>query len=177
MIQKIMIERHQDSILQNKISEIRRALDLELYNCALAIALTLPDVCGKVEFPNSKTKERYKAWFNKYAQSYFVSVATVLPGEQLKKYTWLTANECYALRCAVLHAGDYNVENIEVSLILLHAHKRNGKNYSHTVRDSKYIDADVIDLCDRLCLAAEEYYNSVEDKDRFDLDEVRIDTW
>ena len=164
-------------IFCNKISEIRKALELELYNCALALALTLPDVYGKVEFPNSKTKERYKAWFNKYAQSYFVSVATVLPGEQLKKYTWLTANECYKLRCAVLHAGDYKVENIEVSLILLHAHKRNGKNYSHTVRDSKYIDADVIDLCERLCLAAEEYYNSVEDKVRFDLDEVRIDTW
>ena len=84
-----------NDIFCNKISEIRKALKLELYNCALALALTLPDVCGKVEFPNAGVSKRYKEWFDKYAQSYFVSMATVLPGEQLEKYTWLTSSECY----------------------------------------------------------------------------------
>ena len=76
-----------------------------------------------------------------------------------------------------MHSGDYKPEKVELSKIYLHAHKREGENYSHIIRDSKYIDADVIDLCEKLCLAAEEYYNSIEDKNRFDLDEVRIDTW
>ena len=173
-----MIKRHQDSILQNKISEIRRAINLELYNCALATALTLPDICGKVEFPmESSSKKRYKKWFNKYAREQFTAVATKLPEESAVEYQWFRAEECYALRCAVLHSGDYKPEKVELDKIYLHAHKRKGENYSHTIRDSKHIDADVIDLCENLCLAAEGYYNSIEDKARFDLDEVRIDTW
>ena len=174
---KIMTEKQSESILQNKISEIRRALNLELYNCALATALTLPDICGKVEFPNEYSRERYTKWFDKYVRDQFTAVATKLPEELEVKYQWLRADECYALRCAVLHSGDYKPEKVELSKIYLHAHKREWENYSHIIRDSKYIDAVVIDLCEKLCLAAEEYYNSVEDKNRFDLDEVRIDTW
>ena len=34
-----------------KLAEIRTALNTGLYNCALAVSLTLPDICGKIEFP------------------------------------------------------------------------------------------------------------------------------
>lgn len=78
---KIMTEKQSESILQNKISEIRRALNLELYNCALATALTLPDICGKVEFPNEYSRERYTKWFDKYVRDQFTAVATKLPEE------------------------------------------------------------------------------------------------
>ena len=173
-----MIKRHQDSILQNKISEIRRAINLELYNCALATALTLPDICGKVEFPmESSSKKRYKKWFNKYARIYFVFSTTKLPENLTVEYQWLSEKECYALRCAVLHAGDYKAEGISLPHIHIHAHKRDGENYNHITRDSDHIDIDVVDFCERLCKAAEEYHNSIDDKARFDLDEVRIDTW
>lgn len=166
-----------EDVFVNKINEIKSALNSELYNCALALSLTIPDVCGKVEYPNEKNKLRYINWFHKHAEKYFTVLATKLPEEKIVEYKWLTAEECYALRCSVLHAGDYDVEGIKLNQIHIHAHKRERENYSHTIRDSKYIDADVIDLCEKLCLAAEEYYNSIEDKVRFDLDEVRIDTW
>ena len=166
-----------ENVFINKIDEIKNALNSELYNCALALSLTIPDICGKVEYPKEKNKSRYTKWFHEYAEKHFITLATKLPEEKIVEYQWLTADECYALRCSVLHAGDYNVEGINLEQIHIHAHKRNGENYSHTIRDSRFIDIDVINLCEKLCQAAEEYYNSVGDTSRFDLDEVRIDAW
>lgn len=165
------------SILINKIAEIKCALNMNLYNCAIAVSLTLPDICGKAKYPQALTAKRYKAWFDEHAKKYFTIIATKLPEETEIEYIWLTSDECYALRCAVLHAGNYKVTNIDLAKIYIHAHKRNGSNYSKIIRDNKYADWDVIALCENLCKAAEEYYDSTDNKERFDLDEVRIDTW
>ena len=161
----------------NKINEIKSALKFGLYNCALALTLTIPDVCGKIEFTKEKNKERYIKWFNKYAKKHFTLLATKLPEKEIEECQWLTAEECYALRCAVLHAGDYNVDGVKLNEVQIHAHKRNGENYSHIIRDGNFIDIDVIELCNTLCKIAEEYYYLIDDKSQFDLDEVRIDTW
>ena len=160
-----------------KIAEIEKALEQELYNCALALTLTLPDVCGKVEFPELNNGERYKKWFSLYAAPLFTKEAIELPTERKIEYTWLASEECWALRCAFLHAGNYDLGCVSLTNVHIHAHKRDGENYSHMVRDSRYADWDVIELCKKLCLAAREYYYSVEDKTHFALDEVRIDTW
>lgn len=162
----------------NKISEIRQAIDLGLCNCALALALTIPDICGKVEYPTEiKSSQRYKAWFAVYAQSQFTVSATQLPEEEAVDYVVFSAEECWALRCAVLHAGNYETEKITLSKVHFHAHKREGKNYSHIVRDSHFADFDVIRICETLCNAAENYYSNSQRKNQFDVDEVRIDTW
>ena len=101
-----------NDVFLNKINEIRRALNLELYNCALALALTLPDICGKVEFPNENKNSRYKSWFRKYAEPLFTGPAIVLPGNEIVDDTIFTNEECWALRCSVLHAGNYDVKRI-----------------------------------------------------------------
>ena len=150
---------------------------MNLYNCALALALTIPDVCGKVEYPHLSTSKRYKCWFDNYAKQYFTYRTTKLPEETNIEYVWLSADECYALRCAVLHAGDYKATGIDFTQIHIHAHKKEGDNYSHIIRDSRLADWDVILLCENLCKAAKEYYDSADNKERFDLDEVRIDAW
>lgn len=163
---------------QNKINEINQAIRYELYNCALSLALTLPDICGKVEFPNEFSPgKRYKDWFSLYAVPNFTVEASKLPSSEIASYTWLSAEECWALRCAFLHAGNYNMECVSLANVHIHVHKRNSENYSHMVRDTQYVDWDVIELCKKLCLTASEYYYSIEDKTRFALDEVRIDTW
>jgi hypothetical protein len=45
------------------------------------------------------------------------------------------------------------------------------------IRNKIHLDMDVIDLCEKLCDAAEQYYNNIEDKERFSTDVLRIDTW
>lgn len=42
------------------IDETEKALSHDLYFAALNLALTLPDICGKAEYPNLRTGERYK---------------------------------------------------------------------------------------------------------------------
>lgn len=164
-------------MLLKKTNEIRIALNNKLYNCALTVALTLPDICGKVECPNTSIAYRYKNWFKKYAEPKFTVSATQLPSNKIIQYTWLRANECYALRCAVLHAGNYDTEKIGLSQLHFHAHLREKTNYSHMVRDSSSADFDVIQLCETLCNAAEEYYENSNNKELFALDEVIIEDW
>lgn len=44
------------------IEEINLALDNNLYLVALNTALTLPDICGKAEYPDLGPTARYKKW-------------------------------------------------------------------------------------------------------------------
>ena len=48
------------------VEDIERAIEHECYFSALALALTLPDICGKAEYPELKVGERYKKWCQKY---------------------------------------------------------------------------------------------------------------
>lgn len=61
-----------DDLFLIKLGEIKKALHFELYNCALVLALTLPDVCSKAEYPEEcSSKKRYLNWFKHYGESYF----------------------------------------------------------------------------------------------------------
>lgn len=160
------------------IEEIRYALEIELYHCALALALTLPDICGKVEYPSGESnKARYIKWLHVYAEPYFTVDTEVLTDNTTKEYNWFPNAECYALRCAVLHAGNYELEKTSLSIVEIHAHKRDGNNYSHMVKGDNYVDWDVIHLCETLCLAAEKYYLNSNKKDEFNVAKIRIDNW
>ncbi len=44
------------------IEEINTALSHNLYFAALSLALTLPDICGKAEYPNKGSTIRYRAY-------------------------------------------------------------------------------------------------------------------
>jgi hypothetical protein len=58
---------------------------------ALALALTMPDVCGRMEHPKLGSERRYKAWWDKY---------------MLDRYRgFLSGGDAYALRCAYVHEG------------------------------------------------------------------------
>jgi len=46
-------------MINNIISEIKKSIDNECFIAALALALTLPDICGKAEYPNEGNTKRY----------------------------------------------------------------------------------------------------------------------
>lgn len=51
---------------QKMIDEIAVALNQGLYLVALSAALTLPDVCGKAEYPEERVSTRYKKWYSTF---------------------------------------------------------------------------------------------------------------
>jgi hypothetical protein len=71
---------------------------------SLALAITLPDVCGRLEFPAVGSGQRYKDWWDKY----------VLP----KYNTMLYGTDVYALRCSYLHEGTDDTLNQRASAAL-----------------------------------------------------------
>ncbi len=81
------------------IEAVRKALKDKNWYGALFISLTLPDICGKVENPNLLSEKRYKDWFSKYMSAKYVH------GDRI----FLSSDDCYALRCALLHEGSDDI--------------------------------------------------------------------
>lgn len=81
------------------------ALSHELYLSALALALTLPDTCGKAEYPNEKySGARYKKWCSQY----------VISDRHDSPYgydmPYLSEEIIYNLRNSLLHQSTPNIE-------------------------------------------------------------------
>ena len=83
------------------VNEIRKALEQDLFMVALTTALTLPDICGNVEFPNEKNWKRYISWYdNEITSNKRSSHGTT--GEDMPE---LDGSVVYSLRCSLLHEG------------------------------------------------------------------------
>lgn len=85
--------------MQNFIEATRKAINNKNWYGALFIALTLPDICGKLEFPELSSEKRYKDWFDRYMGAKY----------QYNDNIFLSSNDCYALRCALLHEGSDDI--------------------------------------------------------------------
>ncbi len=63
---------------------------------ALAGALIIPDLCGAMDAANGRaTGARYARWFDAHVADRYT-----VRGE-----VWLTGQDCYRLRCSLLHQG------------------------------------------------------------------------
>lgn len=82
---------------------VENALQVENWYGALAIALTLPDLCGRLETPNEGVGKRYTRWFEVYVQPEY----TASPG--MGAHVFLSGADCYALRCSYLHEGSGDI--------------------------------------------------------------------
>ncbi len=97
---------HQDIMLEKLIFDINKALENDLLFVALSAALTLPDICGRVAYPDIKgTKERYIKWYDEHIGKYEKSP------DHTDNMAYLSGALVYQLRCSVLHSGDTDFEN------------------------------------------------------------------
>ena len=87
------------------VEDIERAIEHECYFSALALALTLPDICGKAEYPELKVGERYRKWCQKYICP-IRSKEDPYSGDM----PYLNEDMIFSLRNFFLHQGTPNVE-------------------------------------------------------------------
>lgn len=163
-------------LINQIIKEIETCLKNECYIAALTTALTLPDICGKVEYPNDNTTSRYKKWYSKWIGEY----------ERCSKNNdnipYSTADLIYDLRRSLLHEGNPNVDlgrNNLMSFKLLIT----GSDMSGTIaivhKDSNRkpiggeIQIGIENLCFKLCSMAKEFYNENKDKFKFNYTIVK----
>ncbi|PTR16110.1 hypothetical protein C8R31_102124 [Nitrosospira sp. Nsp2] len=74
---------------------------------ALAIALTMPDICGRTENPSKNSRARFVDWYDRFLLKRYQ--ANIGPNRAL--HTFLSGLDCYALRCAFLHQGEFGIDD------------------------------------------------------------------
>ena len=175
-------------MVQRLIDDIRKALDNDLYFVALGSALTLPDICGKAEYPTEdSSRKRYIEWYDNEIGQYERSSNSI----SKEPMPYLSGEVMYNLRCALLHEGNPNINNNELvrrnSLpIDRFKLKIESKKEIEIYSDSSSIETGVVQnvrsytmsirrICWILCYVAERYYADNKRKFHFNYEIVDWD--
>lgn len=141
--------------MENFVEAVRKAIKNKNWYGALFIALTLPDICGKIDNPRESSSQiRYSKWFEKYMEKY----SGFLPG-----------SDCYALRCALLHEGTNDITQQRASEILERfefmtdgPHCNLSKNnYVNGKRIPTFLQLRVDKFCEDISIAVESWLHDV----------------
>ena len=166
-----MAEAVYEDIFLSTLSEIEEALNRKMYIAALYIAVTLPDVCGQVEYQRGNEKTKYMKWYEKYVE----------PNYQLSSpygddMPYMNSEVMYYLRNNLLHNGTPNtikekIHNIRFRIdhfYLVVGNLHRGQ-FSHVSFDKQYrikdrsLTINIESLCTTLVKAARDYYTTHKD--------------
>lgn len=167
-------------MINRLIDDMDKALDTEAYMAALAIALILPDMCAKAEYPDIKfNKERYVKWLDEYLCQYNKNDK----GEDFNS-PYLSGEIIYQLRCMFLHSGIPNIDKDKIeeeinklnkfSIIiekkkefdLYCDYSETTNNNNNNIKEKKY-SLNVRKFCKDLELVVKTYYH--DNKTKFDF--------
>jgi len=129
-------------------SSIRESLEAKNWHAALFMALTMPDICGNIAYPNLKhAGEKYRSWFQDHLHETYTD--------------YLTAAECWALRCSMLHAGK---DKVSKNKGILEALDRIyfTPNPPHKARINNTLTLNIQSFCEDICSAVDAWYKSVQ---------------
>lgn len=161
-----------------KVNEIRKAIKYKCYLPAMALALTLPDICGEIEYPEEHAVgKRYKAWFDKWVSSSYECPGGMTVDNKRTEIPYFTGKMCYDLRCAFLHSGNSHIKDFgEIEdadynytyhfELLVNGSDSFGQQwmepqpYNTKICKDRIVRINVELLCENLCCSAEKYYNS-----------------
>jgi hypothetical protein len=125
------------------LTEIDRALDAGLYYLAIALSLTLPDICGALESPDGgATRERFTAWYDTYLA---------------QTYQSLTAADCYSLRCGVIHQGRFGDQKGQYSRVIFTVPNPQKNVFHGNILNDAY-NLDAVRFCHDLIDAVRTWY-------------------
>ena len=164
------------------INEIIKCLKIECFRPALALALTLPDICAKVHYKkNNSTKTDYVNWCNEFFKEEAPSIYTIYGN-----YEPLKGEVCYELRCSFLHAGNIDVSrytdkktgySYELCFYVpkdKESEYRINTQYESSRTKKKYLYIDIRALCEALCISAKSYYENCQNKSLFNKHIINI---
>lgn len=92
--------------LEYVLQDIIRAHDAQLYYVAVAVALSIPDICAALECDPEKvwtTEKKYVAWFD---------------ANLAHRFKAIDGTNFYRLRCGVLHQGQGRHNKMEYSRVI-----------------------------------------------------------
>lgn len=160
------------------IKDIEKALQAQAYISAFVLALILPDICGKLEFPLKNGKQRYIDWYDTWLTPY--NKPPQIKGKNGREsdinHPGIDGKRCYKLRCSIIHSG--NAKDIpEINAFELRV---NGCTcfYSITNKcemDKQYnISLDIENFCEQICCCVKAFYNENEGKINFNNNNFKV---
>lgn len=171
--------------LLNRIDEIQQAMKNNMWQSALALSLTIPDICGQIEFSDlvqrrkdgTETRlvgQQYKAWFKKHVEPYFlVNLSTY--ENVIEDKSCFTAEMCWQLRNAFLHQGSDivkpNSEKENFNFELQPSNYGSARTFCFSVdcsEFSKVVQIGIQNLCTLLCDCGKNFYSSWDNKEDFE---------
>ena len=87
------------------IDEIEKNIESKNYLSALHLALSIPDMLGKIAYPELHKNKPYIKWFDTYVRS---NIFGLLYSDEFYASTGcprICGKVCYALRCKLFHEG------------------------------------------------------------------------
>jgi hypothetical protein len=133
------------------------ALENKNYYAALVLSVTIPDICGKLEYPEKSSKERFKLWFDRYLKHFYEKEVCG------KKNIFMTASDCYALRCSILHEANEDITNQKSQDTLRKIKFQEGVSV-HRLRTYKNVLGLSVDLfCREICFGVDSWLNDIID--------------
>ncbi|MER8959276.1 hypothetical protein [Mesorhizobium sp. M0701] len=80
----------------------------------LSLALTLPDICASLEDPGpNKSRKRYERWCTEWIQPKYTKII----GLERRTVVFLSATDCFQLRCSLIHSGSAEVESAKAGSV------------------------------------------------------------
>ena len=142
--------------MQHLVDAVRQSIADSNWYAALTVALTLPDIAARLDGRSGRSGERYVSWFNDYL---------------LKKYTvaysptessvFLNGKDCYALRCAFIHEGDFEITSQPIRNVLndfKFVMPSGGSRHNNLYDMSNVsLELQVDNFCGEICDAVEEW--------------------
>lgn len=155
------------------VEDIRVSLQNRCYFAALALTLTLPDICGAAEYSGeTAVAKRYIGWYDKYLGDYMAASG---------KEPFLSGEIVYSLRNMFLHSGEATVNAGKIKeeanqLDRFQLVLGDGKDlWSMTmlvaspIVNYRAIQVEVTYLCQTICDCALWYYQNNKEKFSFNF--------
>ena len=180
-----MAERDVSFTFLDRVEEIELNVRDSRWQSALALALTLPDICGGIAFPDVVRRYRdgkvmldrqglpirdvggqYIRWYETYAAPFFKL-------REEDELPYICGPRCWQLRCEYLHQNKGFLNDDEPAS-RFHLGVNCGTSICQTeseVREDGVVDIriDIEQFCLRMCRAARHYYDAVHHTEDFSL--------
>lgn len=144
------------------VDAVRNAVKEKNWYGALAVALTMPDIAGRLETPGVGSQKRYTAWCDRY----LTPIYTAEIGPNRTSHVFLGGTDCYALRCAYLHQGEDSTidQRSREALDRFEFVTTSFDAAVHCNQNAGHLQLQIDIFCEDLCLACEQWMQDMTEK-------------
>lgn len=153
------------SHLKPVLDSVRDAVKAENWLAALALTLTLPDICASIEVgSDKKVSDRYSEWWDRHFGRSYEYEGKTEDGTLERK--WLSGLDVYCLRCAYLHQGMDSFDDRPAKPANFNFVRPSESDTAHHLQKIENdIQLDVRKFCEDICSKVEEWDETVLRKD------------